>query len=191
MVEPEKTDDLIATPPPRRPSRRRFWLILTGILVLLNLVTLGMGHLQAKQLRRQMQAREEAHQAQVKALITREGKTLARAAQMVNPQLLTNRGQEMALAYFAGLLENPNIEFIALFDANGAMTATTNMRLKGQVSVPPGLADIVASEGGELGAEVQFFGPITRGDGALAGAVLIGMNFATDNATKTAASESD
>lgn len=196
MSENESAFDMTAAPRPRRQMPKT-WLIVTGVLIFINLTTLGIGKFKEGQLHKQLKKADAAHAQQqqkmqaeyndkIKNVIKREGETLARSVQMVNPQLLTDRGQEKALSYFQSLLEDPNIEFIALFDANGTMCATTNLRLMGKVSVPPGLTDAVVSKGGGYGAGVQYFGPITRSDGQPAGTVLIGMNFNTDQAVKVA-----
>ena len=195
MPDSEKIIDPTATSPRRQWPR--FWLILTGLLVLLNLITLAVGKYQQGQTLQKMkqanvahaqalQAMQAEYDGKLTALLTQEGKTLARAVQMVNPQLLTDQGQKKALNYFQGLLEDQHIEFIALFDANGTICATTNLRLVGKATVPAGLTDAVVSKNGNYGADVQFFGPITSSNGQSVGTVLIGMNFDAAKAVKTA-----
>jgi hypothetical protein len=185
-----------------RPERTRGqlpkgWLILTGVLVLLNLITLGVGKYREGRLSKELDDANKQHalavqqlqqqqSAQLETTIRKKGESIARTLQMVNPLLLTDQGQKLALDYFTNLLEDPNIEFIALYDANGTICATSNLRLD-KVVVPPGLGSDVSSQKGQFGADIQFFGPITNSSGRQVGAALIGMTFNTGETTTPAA----
>jgi len=184
---------------PERPRRRLpiAWLVLTGILILLNLITLGIGKhrdWKAKQAMSDLtkknaaavQQLQQQQAAQATAMIKQQGESIARSFQMVNPQLLTDRGQQKALSFFANLYaSNNHIKYIALYDDHGVMCATSNLFL-GNVAIPAGMADEVISKKGIADADVQFFGPITDSSGRRVGTVLVGMSFTSKESAAAA-----
>lgn len=187
MTEIEKA---LESATPERTRRRLpvAWLVLTGILVLLNLITLGVGKFKEGRALLAMRKLQDRHAAAVqqlqqqqaeqkKALIKQQGESIAHSFQMINPLLLTDRGQAKALGFFASLgSSNNHIKYIVLYDANGAMCATTNLFL-GNVAIPAGMTDEVISKKGVGDADVHFFGPITDSNGRRVGTVLVGMSF--------------
>jgi|GEM_PF-2323105 len=177
-------------PQPERKGGKlpKGWLILTGILILLNLVTLGVGWYRdgraakkledaGKQHAATMQQMKQKQDEQIIAMVTQEGESIARTFQMVNPLLLTDRGQQKALGFFSNIgSSNGYIKYIALFDAGGTMCATTNLFL-GKVVIPSGINNEIVSTKGVGDVDIQFFGPITDSNGRRIGTVLIGMSF--------------
>ncbi|MHB0935113.1 MAG: hypothetical protein ACYDCO_00425 [Armatimonadota bacterium] len=187
MTEIEKA---LESAKPERPRRQLpiAWLVLTGVLILLTLITLGVGKYRDGRALLAMSNLAEKHaaavkqmqqqqDAQAKALIKQQGESIARSFQMINPLLLTDRGQAKALGFFASLgSSNSHIKYIVLYDDNGAMCATTNLFL-GNVAIPAGMTDEIISKKGVGDADVQYFGPITDSNGQRVGTVLVGMSF--------------
>jgi len=188
MTEIEQALESVKPEPPRKRLPIA-WLVLTGVLILLNLITLGVGKFREGQMKRAMsdqgkqhaavvQKMQQQQDAQAKAMIKQQGESIARSFQMINPLLLTDRGQAKALGFFASLgSSNSNIKYIVLYDANGAMCATTNLFL-GNVAIPAGMTDEIISKKGVGDADVEYFGPITDSNGQRVGTVLVGMSFA-------------
>lgn len=199
MSDVEHTLDETPSPPPARPRPKSYtWLIVTGVLILLNLVTLGVMKYndgkhtrvmtkQKAEFESKMQASETAYQENTRKLIKQQGESIANSFRMVNPLLLTDRGQSKALSFFSKLRQ-PNLRFLALYDKNGTMCVSSDMFL-GDVRIPSGLTEVV-SKAGQNGADVQFYGPITDSSDQIIGTVLVGMTFAADESVKPAAKPS-
>jgi len=162
------------------PARRGVnpWHIVTGVLVLIILIFWIVGGVNARAFARQIEQLKTDQQARITQLAETHEKSLAlavaRGMQMVNPALLTDTGQQNALTYFKGLLADKQISFVVLYDRDGKVCASTNLRVD-QKRVPAKSGTVTVSQSSIAGADIEAYGPIFDAAGQQIGSVLVGV----------------
>ncbi len=179
------------TPPPtRRPFRG--WKPLSQVLLVAFLLAAGVGLVQtwryAHDLKAEVKAAVQASEmklaritqeqaALAQALMEEKGKAIARSFRMVNPDIVSDDGQEIAQDLLDEMiLSDPNIAFVAVLDNTGAVCATTDPRLK-RDDPPIGVTRIVVNKPGAHGADAEILGPITDVYNTQIGVVRVGIDY--------------
>ena len=182
MTEIEK-----ALEPKAEGSRRQLpkgWLILTGILILLILITLGVGKFKEgqaikqlneakKQYSAMLQKERKAYNDTLNAIIEEKGRAIATALKMLDPQILNSRGQERTNTLIQNLLKDPYIAYVVLRDEDGSVVAQGS-QLSRESSVPK-MTDVTVSKADTFSANIDVQGPIEDSRGRQIGIVRIGL----------------
>lgn len=192
-VMPESSTITVANPPRRkRQFAFMFWQIVSAALALAFLISLGVGalrsHQAAKRLialqatqRTEMKRRDAAHLAALRKSVEQRALSLARSMQMINPELLTEDGQKQAQAFFSEVIADADIAYIAVVDGEGAVTATTDLRLARESAARITVSKAEIRKHAAAGADFEAVGPITNFSGEVLGVVRVGMTYPKAN----------
>jgi hypothetical protein len=162
------------------PDPARGWKLLSGLLFvawmalfIYHIVLLGQASAQRV---KEMSVLKEAHFREQQAALEHKAITLARALQLASPALITEEGQRLAQHYFADLLSDRQLAFIAFYDETGTVCATTDLRLmRDTAPAIPKRAHRLSTATHE--ADIEVIGPITTADGKVLGVVRIGLAY--------------
>lgn len=171
MSDPEAIPKIAADPTPPKLQLPRGWLILTGALVLLWLITwiVGIIHLS------QADARytRDLHEA-----VKLKGAAIARSLEVVDSSFLSDDGQSHAQAFFNEQFSDPNLKYIVFLDQSGNVRTTSDNSLT-RDNKPETVTQIVVHETGSNGADIEVLGPIKSVGGQQIGSVRIGLQYKT------------
>jgi len=168
----------------KRDQLPKGWLILTGILILLNLITLGVGKFTEgratkqlatakKQYTATLQQEQKAYNTTLNAIIEEKGRAIAAVLKMTDPQILNAGGQDRANALVQQLLKDPYIAYVVLRDSEGRVVAQGSQL--GRDSSAPKMTDVTVSKAGTFSANLDVQGPIEDSSGRQIGLIRIGL----------------
>jgi len=168
----------------RKGGLPKGWLILTGILILLNLITLGVGKYkdgraieQLKDTKAKYTAtlrkERKAHIATLNTVIEEKGRAVATALKVTDPLVLNARNPLRANELVQHLLKDPYIAYVVLRDEDGGIV-TQGSQLSREDLIPK-MTDVTVSKAETFSADLDVQGPIEDSHGRQIGMVRIGL----------------
>ena len=175
----EQETQVVPAPSSRPRKYPVAWLVISGVLLLLWIITFIVG-------KTTISSTESRYQSLLKEQIDRKGEVVASVFSLAHPSLLSEEGQRIAQKYFTEIMKDEDILYLTLLNNNGEVCATSDLRFtRDKAETLPDFAGKTISRPAPDGVNVEYYGPIHDTNGMQVGAVRVGVSYASVVGTKT------